>query len=333
MILSGKKYFSRNLHILIWLIVLAIPTIAFWGQASEELTQWFYFISSLYNIAFFYFNAYFLYPKLLNRNFWWLYVPALAVTIWFSFRLKLLLLRMMTEAELQPQQIRIIFFTILPFVIASIIYRLVHDRLRFERLEKEARAERASTELKYLRSQVSPHFLFNMMTNMVALARVKSDELESALIQLSELLRYMLYESGSDRIRLNREIENLKNYIALQQLRFSEDVHVEVNFSEDYPDILVEPMLLIPFIENAFKHGVGLLKDPYIQVKLVVSGHILQFSVINNFNKDNQSKDQQPGIGLANVKNRLALLYPGRHNLVITNDNQLFAVNLNIEML
>src|SRR6185436_4970444 len=125
---------------------------------------------------------------------------------------------------LTPENRRVIFFSLIPLLIASIIFRLISDRMRFERMEKEARAERLDAELKFLQSQVSPHFLFNMLTNMVSLARKKSDLLEPSLIKLSDLLRYMLYDSVEDKIPVYRETEQLENYIALQQLRFGEDV-------------------------------------------------------------------------------------------------------------
>lgn len=247
-------------------------------------------------------------------------------------KIKVFFLKLDPGFELTAENGRIVIFGLIPFIIASIIFRLISDRIRFERMEKEARAERLAAELKFLRSQVSPHFLFNMMTNMVSLARQKSDLLEPSLIQLADLLRYMLYDSNEGEIPVNKEIDHIENYVALQQLRFGEDVNVELRLKNNCEDCLIEPMLLVPFIENAFKHGIGLVKNPFINIHLEVNEHSLAFSVSNNFNSSNQSKDKNSGIGLANVKNRLALLYPGKYELSITDEREIFSIVLKLHL-
>src|SRR5262249_9852119 len=132
----------------------------------------------------------------------------------------------------------ILFFPPIPFLIASSIYRFVLNRAQFEKLEKERKAERLDAELKFLRSQVSPHFLFNMMANLVSLARQKSDLLETYLLKLSDLLRYMLYESNDEKFTINKELEYLKAYIDLQELRFGDDVNVNFDAEVENPECL-----------------------------------------------------------------------------------------------
>jgi LytS/YehU family sensor histidine kinase len=171
-----------------------------------------------------------------------------------------------------------------------------------------------------------------MMTNMVSLARQKSDLLEPSLIRLSELLRYMLYDSNEIKIDLTREIELVENYVSLQQLRFGEDIKVTFDIKADETDSPIEPMLLVPFIENAFKHGGGVVKDPYIDIKLVKSGKLVEFRVENNFSSENQSKDKNTGIGLANVKERLKLLYPGKYTLDISDESGVFRIYLKLDL-
>src|SRR5690606_7186838 len=153
-------------------------------------------------------------------------ILAIAGILAFSYHAKLFLLGINPDFQLTRQNMRVIFFPPVPFLIAGFIFRLVNNRIQVEKLEKERRAERLSLELKFLRSQVSRVILFNMMTNMVALARKQSDQLEQALIKLSDLLRYMLYDSGSEKFPVSKEIELLKNYIYLHQLRFREDENV-----------------------------------------------------------------------------------------------------------
>jgi two-component system LytT family sensor kinase len=329
-----SKYFSPAVHITIWILLLAVPAILFRNRAQTfyGLNHWFFFLTSLYHIGIFYLNAYFLYPALVTKKRWWLYIISLAVVIVASNKLKIYLLSLNPAFQLTDDNKRVIFFSILPFIVASIFFRLISDRIMFERLEKEARAQRMDAELKFLRSQVSPHFLFNMMTNMVALARQQSDLLEPSLIKLSDLLRYMLYDSAEQKIAVGNEIDSIKNYVALQQLRFGEDVRIDLKIENDRASCFVEPMLLVPFIENAFKHGIGLLKDPYIKIKLRVHECQLAFEVINNFNAANLSKDKKSGIGLANVKNRLALLYSGKYKLEIDESGNVFSVQLNLDL-
>ena len=131
-------------------------------------------------------------------------------------------------------------------------------------MEKERKAERLAAELKFLRQQMNPHFLFNMMTNMVSLARQGSPLLEASLIKLADMLQYSLYESGEGKIPLSKEVRLIENYIDLQQLRFGEDVDIRLAIQDPNFEGLIEPMLLVPFVENAFKHGIGLVKEPFM---------------------------------------------------------------------
>jgi two-component system, LytTR family, sensor kinase len=326
------SYFTKSLHIIVWAILLVIPSIVFRNQQMPGIPKGFFFITTIYHIGLFYLNAYFLYPRLLTRKRWPLYILAIAAIILFSNFAKVYFLQLDPNFNVTEENRGIIFFGLMPFLFASFIFRLVSDRIRFERLEKEARAERLDAELKFLRSQVSPHFLFNMLTSMVSLARQKSDLLEPSLIKLSELLRYMLYDSAETKIPLGREIDHIENYIALQQLRFGEDVQVELEIEKDCSDCPIEPMLLVPFIENAFKHGIVMFKKPFIKVVLIVKGQLLEFSVTNNYSLTDISKDKNSGIGLMNVKNRLKLLYPKKYELVIADADGIFSVQLNLDL-
>lgn len=321
-------------HAAVWILLLAVPGILLWDhQSFFGLPATFYLLTTVYHIGLFYFNAFYLYPKLLNKSTWWLYIICFFAIIAISGFGKVFFLQLDPGFELTSVNRRMIFFPLVPFLFASIIYRLVYDRIRFERMEKEARAQRLDAELKLLRSQVSPHFLFNMLANMVSLARHQSKLLEPSLIRLSELLRYMLYESNEEKISISKEIEHIENYVSLQQLRFGEDVKVELHVQNDYPEGMIEPMLLVPFIENAFKHGIGMVKDPFIKISITVKEPVLAFIVENNYSAGNQSKDRHSGIGLTNVKNRLELLYAGNYRLNISSRGGIYSVHLNCKLL
>jgi two-component system, LytTR family, sensor kinase len=327
------SFSSKWIHAAVWILLLGVPGIMHWDQEIMGLSVQFFLLTTLYHIGLFYLNAFYLYPRLLNKRTWWLYIICLLAIIAFSGFAKVIILRHIPGFQFTPVTRRIVFFPLIPFLFASIIYRLVYDRIRFERMEKEARAQRLDADLKLLRSQVSPHFLFNMLTNMVSLARLQSNLLEPSLIRLSELLRYQLYESNEEKISIGREIEQIENYVSLQQLRFGEDVNIELHIQNDYPEGMIEPMLLIPFIENAFKHGIGMVKDPFIKISLIVKEQLLTFTVENNYNPANQSKDRHSGIGLSNVRNRLELLYAHNYKLKITNQDGMYAVHLNCKLL
>ncbi len=325
-------YFTKGLHVLIWLLLLTVPALMLHGQDFFHLPPNYFLYSNLFHIALFYFNAYWLYPKLMTRRRWPLYPLALIALFALSYRIKMAFIGLYPAYPVNEQNQSIVFFPLIPFFIASIIYRLVIDKLAQDRKAKELKTERLDSELKFLRSQVSPHFLFNMLTNMVALARQQSPLLESSLIRLSELLRYMLYDSAEGKITLAQEIEYINNYVALQQLRFGDQVTVVTNIKNDSPESELEPMLLVPFIENAFKHGIGLVTDPYIRINLQVQEKKLQFSVENNYQKGDSSKDRNKGIGVENVKHRLELLYPKKYELLIKDDQQVFSVHLKLAL-
>jgi sensor histidine kinase YesM len=236
--------------------------------------------------------------------------------------------------DLADVRSHLLFPSALVFTV-SVFYCITVDKVHAEKLQKENEAMQLGMELKLLRSQISPHFLFNILTNLVALARKKSDQIEASLLMLSDLMRYMLYDAGK-KITLQQEAEYLKSYIELQKLRFGQDVKIGfiIELSQEEANCRIEPMLLIPFVENAFKHGTGYQDQPFIDINLTVKDGILVFKVKNKFDQSTDaSKDESSGIGLNNVRSRLTLLYPGKHDLVIVPDRNLFAVNLTLKLI
>ncbi len=210
---------------------------------------------------------------------------------------------------------------------------MTRDRLKADKLAKEKENENLKTELSLLRSQVSPHFMFNVLNNMVSLARKKSDILEPSLIKLSSLMRYMLYETNEEKVSLEKEIDYLHSYIDLQQQRFGKKLTVNVSIDTVDGPYQIEPMLLIPFVENASKHGTGLIEDAIIEINLSAQRNILLFTVRNKYDPLSKDiKDTSSGIGLNNVMRRLNLLYANEHTLMITKENNWFVVSLQIKI-
>ena len=210
-------------------------------------------------------------------------------------------------------------------------YGLLNYVVTQEKQQQEKQKERLQSELSFLRSQISPHFIFNILNSIVYLIRTKSDAAEPVTLKLSELMRYMLYESENAQIPLEKEVSYLGNYIELQKVRFEEDVKIELNTEGGATTQNIEPMLLIPFVENAFKHGVGMVIDPTIDIDLKISENALSFSVKNKIAPETAiEKDSSSGIGLKNVQRRLELLYPNAHELIIKKENGWFEVTLNL---
>jgi len=224
-------------------------------------------------------------------------------------------------------------------IATSIAYRMIIDKTKSDALAQQQQEETLKTELSFLRSQISPHFVFNVLNNIAALARLKSDQLEPTIIKMSSLMRYMLYEANEQKVSVRTEVDYLRSYIDLQSQRFGNRVDTDIHLEETEDSFReIEPMLLIPFVENAFKHGIGLVLHPYIKVRLFIKEDTLHFEVRNKFVKNSTDiKDKASGIGLVNVQRRLNLLYDKTHNLDIqeTKDEQgqdWFDISLKIKL-
>lgn len=227
---------------------------------------------------------------------------------------------------------------ILGFVLAYVVlttllklskawFKLSAQKQRLELLEKE----KLQVELKALKSQINPHFLFNSLNNLYGLALDKDEKTPDLLLQLSQSMRYMLYESNEDLVALNREIDYLNNYLDLQKLRIDEDIaNIQFRIIGQADGKKIAPLLFIPFVENAFKHGIkGAVAQVFIDMELKIKDDELVFKIKNNKGKiDENIPSQYKGIGLENVKRRLSLLYPNRHELNIKESPETFEVEL-----
>ncbi|WP_153800990.1 histidine kinase [Foetidibacter luteolus] len=287
-------------------------------------------------VALFYLNAFFLMPRLVFRKKYFSYVAALAAVIGLLVALHYLIFHdvgfRFPNGRGGPP-FPFVFFKFVTILVCSASYKIITDKIKEDQRQQEKENENLKTELSLLRSQVSPHFMFNVLNSMVSMARLKNDNLEPSLIKLSSLMRYMLYDAEEDKVTLQTEIEYLESYIDLQKQRFDDSVEVNVTVDVDNMNHQIEPMLLIPFVENAFKHGTGMIEAAAINIKLTVKGGQLEFLVSNKFNpRIKEVKDRVSGIGLNNVKRRLNLLYAKNHQLNITEENDNFIVHLQVKL-
>lgn len=208
----------------------------------------------------------------------------------------------------------------------GIIYFFVNSERQHQLNQANLLLVNKQTELSFLRSQVNPHFLFNSLNNIYSLVYHKSDQSLTAIAKLSDLLRYMLYDSN-ELVPLQKELEYINRYVELQQLRLEQPVPFNMEVSGSPHQANIPPLLIIPFVENAFKHG-NLKNGRGIAIKIHADGELIRFGIINT--KGNHQKDAGGGIGLENVKRRLELLFPGKHRLDIKQTTDIFEVELEI---
>jgi two-component system LytT family sensor kinase len=197
--------------------------------------------------------------------------------------------------------------------------------------------KRSSASVDFLRSQINPHFLFNALNTLYGTAiQENADRTSEGIQKLGDMMRFMLQENMQDKISLTREIDYLNNYIALQRLRTDANPIVQINtqIQESETYFQIAPMLLIPFVENAFKHGISFREPSHIKVSLEIKQGKLYFDVYNSKHPrpDNDPEKDKSGIGLENVKQRLQLSYPGKHELVIHDTPKEFFVHLTIQL-
>ena len=200
-----------------------------------------------------------------------------------------------------------------------------------EEKRKEIQNEKLSAELLFLKSQINPHFFFNTLNNLYYLAQTKSDQSPVAILKLSEIMRYIIYEAVKDRVPLAKEIDYIQNYIDLQRLRLNDNVSIEFTAHLGVQSHQIGPMLLIPFVENAFKHGIDYTQPTTVSISALMEDNTLHFCVKNPYIQQNRVNLVSSGVGLKNVKKRLELLYPSNFRLSIQED-QLFTVDLHINL-
>jgi len=332
-----SKTYTIAIHLLIWVSFFFIPLLFIESaQGRERFIIMGWFLLSLM-AGYFYLNYLYLIPRFLLRKKILPYILFLAGTLVCIGLIHLLYvygIGTFLEHRHRPPLKHIAFTPLYPALLAfalSTAIRITGEWFKNEKQKKEMEAEKLFSELAFLKSQVNPHFLFNTLNNICSLARKKSEDTEDAIIKLAQIMRYMLQDSKDEKVSLGKEVEYLENYIELQRLRISGQVKIQFTV-EGTPEFLqIEPLLLIPFVENAFKHGVSYLEDSMIVILLRVGPDRLFLKVDNKiFRQEAEPSSRDSGIGLKNVIRRLELLYPQRHSLTIQNDGEDYRVELSI---
>ncbi|MEO5907519.1 MAG: histidine kinase, partial [Saprospiraceae bacterium] len=301
------------------------------------------FIRKLINLAFYmlvvYINLGYLIPKFLSQKNFMSYCLLLLAMVAVFTPIKVLLLYI-TYDEVDPREFLVMnqqYIFLLLFLIAggSTVLKIISDWQRQERDRKDLDTQRMQSEIKFLKSQINPHFLFNTLNSLYALTLKKSDSAPEIVIKLSEMMRYMLYECNERRVPLHKEVNYLQNYLDLEKLRQSGHADIQFKIEGNITDQTIAPLIFIPFLENSFKHGINhQLGDGYVHVIMKVLDNKLLLRILNSKPTQKPIMNGRPsgGIGLANVKRRLSLLYPNHYKLDIDETPKEHIVELSLDL-
>ncbi len=225
------------------------------------------------------------------------------------------------------------FFPLLMVLLSSALYEITIVANQSAREAAQLKSEKLESELKFLKSQINPHFLFNSLNNIYTLTMLNPKSAGESVLKLSEMLRYLLYECDKEKVLLSRELAYLQNYIDLFLLKDDERLNINFDTTKVSEDIEIAPLLFIPFVENAFKHSqIEDIENGWITIDLLGNNQEVQLNVNNSLPKTEFSKDKVGGIGLQNVKRQLELIYPNQYQLNVNNTNDNYSIELRIEL-
>lgn len=355
--IQSNRWLTLTIHLLGWLTIILIPHYlisSYGGSGGFRFLYQFYFNAGIYGTLF-YLNYLYLVPRLFLRDRKWLYLlSAVGATVVLYFLMTWVNDYFFFDPEHERKMARIVaelskdgedvrppihqfkiysyFYTSLLVCGFSLGLALLVKLAQNEKERKELEREKLNSELAFLKSQVSPHFFFNTLNNIYSLIGIDQAEAQEAVLKLSKLMRYLLYESESGNTRLADEIGFMNHYIDLMKLRISNKVELKVEMPAQVPEVAIPPLLFIAFVENAFKHGISYREQSFIDIRMEIEGDKLTFSTRNSLGRSTpEGESGHSGIGLENVKKRLNLLYPGAHELTISRTADEFKVKLEID--
>ena len=327
-------------HALFWLGFLLLLTL------TEGTGQGFLFTLSneVVNIFFYglivYFNLFYLIPNYLTKKRFLTYCGLLILSTVLITPLKVLAFyfKFSEYPQAQAELLKNMnWYFLVTFFIAgsSTIFKIIADWARQLREKQELQTQTMQSELRFLKSQINPHFLFNTLNNLYALTLKKSDKAPEIVIKLSEMMRYMLYECNEKQVLLSKEVHYIRNYLDLERLRQGKTVEINFDVEGDIADQKIAPLMFIPFLENSFKHGLSnQISTGFVNIRLTVKEHYVHFFIENSKpdTPPKQDSRRSGGIGLVNIHRRLNLLYPNQYKLEIEDSPRSYAVNLKLDL-
>ena len=336
------------IHIILWVCFFSLPIGLSYGQLGK-IDPNFLPRAILNPLILVYINYLVLVPKLLLKKKLWSYllISVLLIIVFnviiteFFFPLPFQRILELTDSIPAEERNEIGPFRQLPYAMSFMfsmafyllggILALVKDFYNKDKVNQEIKVQSKETELQFLRAQLNPHFLFNSLNSIYSLVRNKSQEAPEAVIMLSELMRYMLYEAKEETVPLSKEINYIKNFIELQRYRLQDSSNLKLKVFGNYQDKKIAPLLLIPFIENAFKYGTDFNGKTNIDIQINIMENDFFFLVKNKIGHYRKNKESS-GIGLNNIENRLRLLYPENHSLTIGQNEGFYIAKLELNL-
>lgn len=326
-------------HTFFWVVIISLCLFIVRNDTKLSINDMLviFLLYPLINISLFYVNFLLLIPQFLDKKRYGIYaISIVALIIVYGlgkygiaviFK-HYVLMRMKGEViGFETYFFRTIFTSLL-FLFLSTILKFTVDWFLNERIQRDLENQRLTAELAFLKSQINPHFLFNSLNSIYSLAYQRSETTPEAILKLSEIMRYMLYECNDNKVDLAKELQYLHNYIDLQKIRFGNKAFIDFKINGEIGYQRIVPLLLIAFIENAFKHGVASNPLSPIRFLIDVEDEHLHFYMQNKKHVNN--RDASGGIGLNNVKRRLDLLYQGKYNLEIQDETDTYTVELSL---
>ncbi len=341
---TGIEYLSIGL---LWVLVLSLTPMSFDVSWPPEFWYRQFFFAFLLTLAY-YMHARFFLPYLLDRNKFLFY----ALSVFGIITAVLLLVHFFEDQVELPRKMHELFrpekpynpanrrgpfdftdfFLILFDLSLGVIVFLVRKRQNEQEIRKELQQLQVRTELSYLKAQINPHFFFNTLNNIYALTSIDVEASRTALLKLSAMMRYVIYEGESRKTTVSDEISFIENYIELMKLRLSKKVTLKFTKPAEASNLPIAPMLLLPFVENAFKHGISSTATSEIIITIQITGTTLDLYVENPIFPKTGEQHEQHGIGIANTRRRLELLYPNQYNFEIDDKDNTFKVSLQIQL-
>lgn len=328
-------------HLLFWLFCFVFLSFMEYLTTHGALQS--IFLKQVINLAFYaamvYFNIYYLIPNFFKEKKYPAYFILLLLFVVIITPIYSSLLYVAAfedpfqKAELLKLKNYYYIFNI--FIIgASTVFVIIKDWVIQKREKRELENRNIQSELNFLKSQINPHFLFNTLNSLYALTLKKDDKAPDVVVKLSEMMRYMLYECNEKFVPLEKELLYLQNYIALEQLRQPDRIKITFNIHGEPGELKIAPLILISFLENAFKHGVSKsVGKGFVAVDFTISDECFEFIIENSKPEQIKAKDDvHGGIGLLNARKRLDLIYPGQYTLDINDSANVFCINLKIDL-
>lgn len=327
-------------HLVFWTLFLFLPVGDFM-RMHDAVPLWF-FIKHLFCIVVFYFNYFILVPRLLLKNKALIYAVAVIVLVAVfsyifskfdmppSFRPKDGFMQKPPEMRNGMRIFPNVIIFSLHILLSTVIKMYIEWNASFKK-QKETETEQKTSELNFLKAQLNPHFFFNSLNTIYSLSIKKSDTTPTAVLNLADLMRYMLYETNKEKVRLTDELSYIESYIELQKLRLTENNKVLYEVEGNPHGISIPPLLFICFIENAFKHGVTTSRGSEISIKFSISDNEIRMLAVNDINPQ-ATKDDRSGLGIDNTLKRIKLYFPESYKLATYAENNKFYADLSIAL-